>query len=617
MRRRCDVFNAGLLDERADREERVDLVVVDDHRVDVAGRHEPARVALAEDRRVAVRALRVEVLRGRHLDLAGRGLRIVQRELRGDRRRLRIDERRGTALEQRGRIVRGQRRHRGAVVATAGYRIEGVVGEDAGQVRVRHVGVEARPRRRQLVPLAAGCHDAACRGAGRADVPALQGVRGNRFRRRQHRDADFGIGDRCEQIDRIDVRVADTNHDRHQYAVQPADDHDAFRLARCNDQRRALSRDRIPCPAGRIAHEHIVRRSVRVLAQRPRRPGRLTRVVAALRDRTRTVRVQRLIPVDDVGFPADRPGRALTVTADGRQMDAYLVVVARHFPEVRLRVGEADERIEIEGARRYDAERDARKQRDTGERNRRPRNPAAHHAIADEQHRRVGAVDRHRIRAVARRAAVEHERATVLLGRREISRMMECTADRQARARVVDLPRRGRHRRFDELQLVGELRRVELHLHVFAAAGAARVRRRVIERVGTQLRHDGRRRVGAARPAGATRALRHGDRPRIVAAAATGDERQRQYRPRQDRLPPFRNANHQPLLFRYDKSRPAGLHGPPVGIAPPHEGAAHDDARKAAAMPVRQMRHMPRRQTSALPQRRHAARRRRNDRNGK
>lgn len=195
--------------------------------------------------------------------------------------------------------------------------------------------------------------------------------------------------------------------------------------------------------------------------------------------------------------------------------------------------------------------------------------------------------------------------------------MMERAADRQARSRVVDLPRRGRHRRFDELHLIGELRRVELHLHVLAAAGAARVRRRVIERVRTQLRHDGRRRFGAARPAGAARALRHVDRPRIVAATATGDERQRQHRARQDRLPPFRNANHQPLLFRYDKSRPARLHGPPVGIAPPHERTAHDDARRTAAMPVRQVRHRPRRQTSALPRRRHAARRRRNDRNGK
>lgn len=371
-----------------------------------------------------------------------------------------------------------------------------------------------------------------------------------------------------------------------------------------------------PCPPGRIAHEYIVRRSVRVLALRPRRPGRLTRVVAALRDRARAVRIQRLIPVDDVGFPADRPGRALTITADGRQMDADLVVVARHFREVGFGVGEADERIEIEGARRDDTERDARQQRDTGERDRRPRNPAAHHAIADEQHRRIGTVDRHRIRAVARRAAVEHERATVLLGGRKRGRMMERAADRQARARVVDLPCRGRHRRFDELHLVGELRRVELHLHVLAAAGAARVRRRVVERVRTQLRHDGRRRFGAARPAGAARALRHGDRPRIVAAATAGDERQRQHRARQDRLPPFRNANHQPLLFRYDKSRPAGLHGPPVGIAPPHEGAAHDDARRTAARPVRPMRHTPRRQTNALPRRRHAARRRRNDRNG-
>lgn len=298
-------------------------------------------------------------------------------------------------------------------------------------------------------------------------------------------------------------------------------------------------------------------------------------------------------------------------------MDAYLVVIARDLRKVGFRFDEADERVEIERPRRHVADGRGGPEVDTLVRNRRPRNPATHHAIADEQHRRIGTVDRHRIRTVARRAAVEHECAAVLLGGRERGRMMECAADRQARARVVDLPGRRRHRRFDELHLIGELSRVELHLHVLAAARAARIRRRVIERIRTQLRHDGRRRFGTARPACAARALRHVDRPRIVAAAATGDERQRQYRARQNRLPPFRNAKHQPLLFRYDKSRPDRLHGPPVGIAPRHESAAHDGARKTAAMPVRQMRHAPRRQANALPRRRQAARRRENDRNGK
>jgi len=33
--------------------------------------------------------------------------------------------------------------------------------------------------------------------------------------------------------------------------------------------------------------------------------------------------------------------------------------------------------------------------------------------------------------------------------------------------------------------------------------------------------------------------------------------------------------------LRYDRSRPDGLRGPPVGIAPPRQRAAHDDARNA------------------------------------
>ncbi|RQR25994.1 hypothetical protein DIE23_30810 [Burkholderia sp. Bp9143] len=33
--------------------------------------------------------------------------------------------------------------------------------------------------------------------------------------------------------------------------------------------------------------------------------------------------------------------------------------------------------------------------------------------------------------------------------------------------------------------------------------------------------------------------------------------------------------------MRYDKSRPDGLRGPPVGIAPSRRRAAHDDARHA------------------------------------
>ena len=210
-------------------------------------------------------------------------------------------------------------------------------------------------------------------------------------------------------------------------------------------------------------------------------------------------------------------------------MDAELVVAASHLREIRHGLAKAEERIEIEGARRHRAQDQPRGDLDTGEGNRRTRNATAHDALAQEQHRRVLRIDGDGVAAVGSLAVLQHECAAVLLRGWQFGRVHITAVDREPLARGVHLPRRGRHGGRDELHLVRLSGRIEPDLEVFATARAAGVGRRIIERRRAQARrcvHPGGR---SAHRATGTRALRHGGHARIVCTPTPTQERGAQY----------------------------------------------------------------------------------------